>query len=91
MRVSIEQFHDWFKEARTGDFLVYHKGNLCLDRCTALDGGDTSHCTPASWELGALANYAMEAFHERRVHLFQRKLSDHEYEYIAVKRSKRVW
>lgn len=86
MKSKLEEFEYWIKNARPGKFYIYHTGFLTVDRghiVNTPDGG-VFVCTG---EVHSLGKAAIEAFYAKRVHLFQRKLHDGVYEYIAVKRS----
>lgn len=77
-----EDFEKWLDTSKAGAVAIYHRGRLDLDRGT---------CLGTIWLAGAadhVANLAYAAFTDRKVHLFQRKLHDNCYEYIAMKRSK---
>jgi len=95
MTVTVQEFKDWLHRGRAGSMCIYHTGYLALDRFHIVDvafPGDTkvSLTTPIE-RVDEVARLALDAFEEKRVHLFQRKLHDNEYQYIAMKASRRVW
>lgn len=93
MKSKIEDFQDWIKNAKPGKFYIYHTGFLTVDRGTIVDD-DPSHPLSVPVEpVHSLGKAAIEAFDAKRVHLFQRKIHDGVYQYIAVKRSPytRTW
>lgn len=84
----IDRFKEWLDHAKAGQIYVYYHGRLDTDRGDCVGGvwfanGDTD-------ELGTMA---LDAYRANRVHLFQRKLHDNEYDYIAMKRPRygRQW
>lgn len=85
-KTRVEKFRDWINTARTGRIYIYHTGSLSVDRGTIVDYGDGSppHFVP-SGDIHELGTVALDAFEAHRVHLFQRKLHDNEYQYIAMK------
>lgn len=86
--LKVKKFKEWIENARPGKFYIYHTGFLTIDRGRIVDSGDarTDVFVPVE-PVHSLGEAAIEAFDAKRVHLFQRKLHDGVYEYIAVKRS----
>jgi len=83
----VEKFRDWIERSRTGKIYIYHVGFLSIDRGRIVDYTDDG--TPVFEPVGDindLANIAIDAFQSGRVHLFQRKVHDNQYQYIAMKR-----
>lgn len=82
---ALAEYYDWFKDARTGDTLVYHVGDLQFDRditnWPAVAEGQ------AVWikHLDALADRVMKDAHEGYLVLTQKRLSPSTYEYRAVR------
>jgi hypothetical protein len=84
--VSADDFCGWLAMATPGSATVYHRGHLGRDRCrstTALSERDRQ-------ELIMLARQALIAAEDGRVHLLQRRHSDGDYSYIAVKSHRRL-
>lgn len=79
------EFQKWVDTSNTGAFIVYHTGFLSVDR-VSMQVHDFSYVPNPP--VDDLAVSAIEAFERGKVHLFQRKISDMVYQYIAVKRSK---
>lgn len=78
MKSKLEEFREWIDTAQTGQVYVYHTGFLVVDRCSSGRILPNTHY---------IANLALEAFDAGKLHLFQRKIHDGVYEYIAMKRS----
>lgn len=93
MQTRLEAFREWIKTANTGQVYTYYTGFLSIDRGTIVDIGDGLTEFEPNGDIDALATTAINAFENNRVHLFQRKIHDNEYEYIAMKRRDggRVW
>lgn len=82
------EFSDWIANAKPSEVYVYHTGFLAIDR--GLYIGDIEHgglFIPKP-EVDAIARMAVDASDDEKVYLFQRKLQDRVYDYLAVKRSK---
>lgn len=88
MKSKIEEFEDWISNARTGQVYTYHVGYLAIDRGTIINcpNSDRTLVIP-NGDIDGLATLALEGFERGKLHLFQRKIHDREYEYIAMKRS----
>jgi hypothetical protein len=74
-------FCSWLAKAMSGDATVYYRGHIGRDRCrstTALSERDRQ-------ALVTLARQALIAAEGGRVHLLQRRHSDGDYSYLAVK------
>lgn len=86
----VTAFRKWLATARAGSIYVYYTGVLALDRGSYIMVHDEKLGSNYEWlansEIDGLAKAAMEAWESGRAHLFQRKLHDHEYDYIAMKR-----
>lgn len=85
-------FRKWLISATPGHHYTYYTGFLGIDRGEfILVRDEKSDNVLPEWvpnaEITALAMAAIEAWQANAVHLFQRKLRDFEYQYIAVKRS----
>jgi hypothetical protein len=81
----LEAFKHWLRFGRVGSFHVYYRGLLMYDRQRYMIVDGETYSVPNE-EIDALGREAIEAWEAGNVHLFQRKLHDNEYEYIAVKR-----
>lgn len=86
MTTRLEAFRDWLRTATAGQVYTYYTGVLAVDRGTIIDVGDGVLEFEPHGDIDALGRTALEAFDANRVHLFQRKIHDNEYEYIAMKR-----
>lgn len=88
MKSHIEEFRDWIKTANVGQTYVYHVGYLAIDRGTIINcpNSDRTLVIP-NGDIDGLATLALEGFEGGKLHLFQRKIHDREYQYIAMKRS----
>lgn len=84
---NLEEFKNWIAHARTGQVYKYHKGFLAVDRNTIVDLVDNLPVLVPGGDVHSIAMEAINAFDAKRVHLFQRKLQEGVYEYIAMKRS----
>lgn len=78
-------FREWLDTATAGHHYVYFRGSLINARGRFENIEDEIVYTQNE-EISELANAVWETYKAGRVHLFQRKLHDNEYEYIAVKR-----
>ena len=87
---STEGFSHWLETSTPGSVIIYHTGFLGVDRFKNII--NIANGVPIAFEVvpeirdKALA--AIEAFEQNKVHLYQRKISDMVYQYIAQKRSK---
>lgn len=87
MKSKLEEFQDWIRNARTGKIYIYYTGHLAVDRGTIIDNGtDTPVFIPVV-PVHELGKAAIDAFDAGRIHLFQRKLHDNVFQYIAMKKS----
>lgn len=84
---KLKEFQDWIKHARTGQVYKYHTGFLAVDRQSIVNVVDNLPILVNGGPVDAMASEAILAFDAKRIHLFQRKLKDGVYEYIAMKRS----
>lgn len=86
----VEAFRKWLQSARAGSIYVYYTGMLASDRGGFIlvhdERGEAEYTWVPNLEIDALARAAIDAWDAGRVHLFQRKLHEDEYEYIAMKR-----
>lgn len=89
--ITLEDFNAWLKSGRTGSVCKYHTGFLAVDRFHIVDVGAGEFRYDPVPELDALGRAALNAFVEEKVHLYQRKIHDMEYEYYAVKANRRNW
>lgn len=80
-----KELRKWINTSRPGHHYVYFRGSLINARGQYQNVNDELTYLPND-EITSLANEAWQAYKAGRVHLFQRKLHDNEYEYIAVKR-----
>ena len=81
-------FDQWVEKGKPGSMFVYHSGYLPLDKYNTyqLDGRTFFQ---RNAEIFNLAQSAMGLYEMGLVELVQRKLSEAEYQYIAVKRKYR--
>lgn len=93
MKTRLEAFRDWLKEATPGQVYVYYTGLLSVDRGICFDHGTSGPEFIPNEDIDNLGRDAISAFKANRVHLFQRKIHDGVYEYIAMKRRDggRIW
>lgn len=70
--MTADQFFMEFESARPGQAIVYHTGYLAQTR--------------RSFEVNRSATYAMTLHKDGRAELFQRRLGNCQYQYLAVKR-----
>ena len=83
----MDAFRDWIRTARAGQVYIYYTGDLANDRGAYIDWGDGDHLVfIASGDIDAIGTLAYDAFTSNQVHLFQRKIHDNIYQYIAMKR-----
>lgn len=91
-KIKLAEFKDWLDNANVGQTIIYHTGNLAIDRGNVIyDAGVTSSgkfLYIHNEIVEQLAVETLNAFEEGKVHLFQRKIHDNEYQYIAMKRSR---
>lgn len=86
-KTRTEAFRDWLETATTGQVYTYYTGFLSSDRGVIVDYGDGDTKFIPSGDIDELGRIALVAFETDKVHLFQRKIHDREYQYIAMKRS----
>jgi hypothetical protein len=93
LKTRTEAFHDWLKSSTPGQVYTYYTGFLAVDRGTIVDVGDGVLEFIPNEAVDDLGRLALSAFEDNRVHLFQRKIHDRVYEYIAMKRRDggRIW
>lgn len=84
---NLKEFKDWLKNAQTGQIYKYHTGLLAVDRQSIVGVVDNLPILFNGGSVHDIATEALNAFDAKRIHLFQRKLQDGVYEYIAMKRS----
>jgi hypothetical protein len=87
MTLSDTSVRTWLETSKPGHVLLYHVGFLSIDRCNAAykNGVLEYDCTTP---ISDKANMIIEAWEAGKVHIFQRKIADMKYEYLAVKRNK---
>lgn len=93
LKTRVEAFHDWLASSRPGQVYVYYTGFLAVDRGSFIVDPDLRIEFVPNSDIDALGKSAIDAFEANRVHLFQRKIHDKVYEYIAMKRRDggRIW
>lgn len=69
-------FERWLREAKPGDRRIYFVGYLPVAKWR--------------WQVRRAARIAWEAYLDGKVHLVQSKVGPGQYEYIAVRRSRRI-
>ena len=85
MTTRTEDVSRFLKESKPGDTLTYHTGFLAQDRLNVYSfGGDvfTTINTTVDW----VGNAMWKAYQRGIVSLFQKKLGDNRYSYIAKRR-----
>src|SRR5918996_6638770 len=80
--MTADDFCGWVAKAVPGDTTVYYHGHLGHDRCRST----TDLAERDRQRLVALARQALLAAEGGRVCLFQRRHSDGDYSYLAVRR-----
>lgn len=85
-QTRVDEFREWINHSRPGQVFIYYTGFLAVDRGTVIVDPTGSLTIEPNGDIDELGQLALEAFDNKRVHLFQRKLHDHEYQYIAFKR-----
>ncbi len=77
---TLGEFRSWFSEARPGESVVYYTGHLMCDR----QGADSQ-----SSYLDTMAKEVYAHAQREEIHLLQKRVGDHHYEYRAVRTSPR--
>lgn len=75
--MTVREFMQWVNDAKRGQSVVYHSGNLQFDR--ADNGG------PAFRQVNRLADFAYESYQRGHVELKQRRVSDGVCAYMATR------
>lgn len=90
---KVEDFREWIKSAKVGKVFIYHTGHLAVDRGVIVDNGTDMPLFIPNGDIHELGKLAIRAFEQGVVYLFQRKLHDNVWEYIAMKKSRygRQW
>jgi rhodanese-related sulfurtransferase len=78
--LTAARFWSWLARTVPGAALEYHRGLLVLDRSPASELKDEERRTVAK-----LADAALQAAEEGRVHLVQRRNGDFDFSYFAIK------
>lgn len=81
-----DAFNEWLSSTTPGQVFTYHTGFLAVDRGTIVDYGDGQLSFVPNGDVDELGKATLSAFDTGRVHLFQRKVHDRVYQYIAMKR-----
>jgi hypothetical protein len=84
--ISPEKFQNWLVLAPAGDRLVYHTGQLAAEREREKEFGSrtiTIYIEPEN----TVATMAYNAYTLGRVELVQKRVADHVFDYIAIKRN----
>jgi hypothetical protein len=74
------RFWSWLARAEPGAALEYHRGLLVVDRSSGSELSNEERRTVAR-----LADAALQAAEEGRVHLVQRRNGDFDFSYVAIK------
>jgi hypothetical protein len=77
----------WLNNSLTGSVMIYHTGSLGNDRGRFVSSPD-GLVWQAEGPVNEVAKELVAAFDAGKVHLFQRKVSDMKYDYLAVKASR---
>lgn len=72
-KLKLYEVQQWLDESSIGSKLEYHRGYLFTDR-------------KKSKQLDRTARVLLEAAEEGRVHLFQYRIDDYDYLYLAMKK-----
>lgn len=80
---TTREFTSWFERARVGQTVVYCVGYLPLDR--EEHDPHTKHLTADAKIIDALAKAVLECAEVEKLHLTQKRISAHLYEYRATK------
>lgn len=81
-------FSKWIANAKASEVYVYHTGFLAIDRGVYIGDISDGGLFIPNPEVDTVARMAIDASDAEKVYLFQRKLHDKVYDYIAIKRSK---
>lgn len=86
------EFKEWLHTSKAGQPCIYHTGFLAVDRGFYVGTVEDIGFIPNP-VVHELAKDVLQAWDDNKIHLFQRKLHDSVYQYIAVKKSKygRQW
>lgn len=82
----VEAFREWINYSRPGQVFTYYTGFLAVDRGSVIVDGNGDITIEPNGDIDALGRLALDAWDNKRVYLFQRKIHDNEYEYYAFKR-----
>lgn len=87
--MTADELQKWIDTATAGQVITYYTGFLGRDRFS----GDIVTFKDENLylevpDIADLAEVAITAFDIGKVHLFQRKLAENRYDYIAMKRAK---
>ena|SRR3990167_5092033 len=83
-KMNQQQFCDWLIKSVPGEFTVYHRGYLWLDRDSKVRANEgTEADVTAIKEMGEFARICSEAGY---VNLVQKRHGDCDYEYRAIRR-----
>ena len=86
-RLSLKEFGRWFAEARAGDGIIYHCGDLAFDRQLRDPRGEQT------LKAQAISRFAAELYvlsTKGELHLLQRRIEPCLFEYIAIRTSPRL-
>jgi hypothetical protein len=79
-------FVDWLIDAQVGAGAAYYRGNLAYDRCDST----RVHSPEKRRRLISIAKRALAAEADGLVHLVQRRVSENDYIYLAVRASQKL-
>lgn len=83
IRITAEYFNNWVRTAKPGWELVYHVGHLAFDRETVYEEtGRVRRYEPQH----STGNAAYAAYEDGLVELFQKRISENRWHYIARRR-----
>ncbi|TXM69627.1 hypothetical protein [Methylobacterium sp. WL120] len=83
---ALAEYYDWFKDARTGDVLVYWTGDLQFDRDPTNFPEMDAEQRDSIGVIEGIATRVMKDAREGYLILNQRKLGESRYEYRATRR-----
>ena len=79
--MTSEEFKAAVEDAAPGDAIVYHRGSLMLDRGADPERNETQK------RIHGVAAMAWSLYETGVALLVQRKIAEHDHEYIAIKRA----
>jgi hypothetical protein len=81
--LSLAAFSSWVARARPGEWLVYYRGLLAIDRAKGMSSLEAAERR----KLAAVADHALALADQGKLHLLQERHGDRDYSYWAVARA----